>query len=229
MVVKKHSVRRVIVSARKSKGTRGVLKKYAAGRAGASVVNAARRENKNKRGKHTVMDIQPEIVERRSILGEEVKTLLESSFFFEFVSKNVGSHANNILKTLCFRPETDEKIAETLELKLNETRRVLNVLNGYGVVRYNVNRDTKGWLTFEWYIDNASLCEFGKTVSNGADKKTSNLPRDCNDFFICGFCFKKHKMLLPFDVAVECAFRCGCGGPLRRLGREEAELMLEAR
>ena len=166
---------------------------------------------------------------REDRLKKEVQSMLENGAFFEYVAKNVGNHANNILKVLTACPETDEKIAEALSLKLNETRRVLNMLNGYGIVRYNVNRDVKGWLTFEWYIDSASLCDFGRGVSGALARKDNSLPEGCNDFFMCEVCFKKHKILLPFDVAFESSFRCGCGGGLKQLGRGEAEMLLEAR
>lgn len=156
-------------------------------------------------------------------LTEKTRQVLGGVAFVDYVAKNVGSRANDILGVLATGPETDEKIAEILNLKLNETRRMLNVLNGYGIVRYDINRDKRGWLTFEWYLDGSSLLDFDKGMGSRDSQSRRSLPENCNDFFICGTCYKTQHIVLPFDVAYENSFRCGCGGGLSMLSRSEAE------
>ena len=63
-------------------------------------------------------------------------TLLENEAFVEFIAKNVGKKAINIIKLLHL-PQTDDKLAADLSVKINEVRRILNVLDSYGVARYD--------------------------------------------------------------------------------------------
>ncbi len=152
----------------------------------------------------------------------KTREVVSETFFCEYITKAVGSHANNIIGKLLDGPKVDEKLSEILNIKLNETRRVLNVLNSYGIVRYNINKDSNGWLTFLWYIDHNSVGTFREHIMQSTTAKSS-LPEGCNDFFACPSCSKKQRMVLPFEIAFDNSFKCSCGKALKSVSREEAE------
>ncbi len=154
-------------------------------------------------------------------LATEARASVSEPSFLEFISRNVGTRANDIISTLISGPLVDDKIAETLSLKLNETRRMLNVLNTYGLVRYNINKNSEGWLSFIWYIDFESISGLDAKIK--ASAVGVSLPDGCNDFFICSSCSKTHKIVLPFEVAFDNKFRCTCGKKLDTISRADAE------
>ena len=158
---------------------------------------------------------------------QRVDGLLENAVFADFISKNVGKKAINVIKLLN-APQTDEKIAADLDVKINEVRRILNVLDSYGVARYDTNKDSKGWLTFKWYLDGEKLTELHQSAMNSRSERGMKMPDNCNDFFYCGKCYEEAKVILPFDAAYEMQFRCeGCGKALKQLSKEEAKVLLE--
>jgi len=154
---------------------------------------------------------------------EGVGRAMDDAVFIDYVAKNVGSQANDVLRELSKGPRKDEQLAETVSIKLNEVRRVLNLLNKHGIVRYDVKRDSSGWLTFEWHVDYVAFSDFYKTLNQKAEAPQSPLPENCNDFFVCGGCSKKQGLLYPFDVAYDKSFKCNCGKSLEALTRTEAE------
>ncbi len=167
----------------------------------------------------------------RKISAEQIdsaRAMIKNAIFYDFISKTVGSRANDILGALCDTPQPDERLAEKLNIKLNETRRMLNLLNGHGIVRYDVNKDQKGWLTFRWYVDHDALGNFYENVLEREERPRSVLPEDCNDFFMCALCYEKQRIVFPFDVAYENGFKCECGKELRMITRAEAETKLES-
>ncbi len=153
----------------------------------------------------------------------DARNIIANDTFHEYISKNVGSRANDILIELSYGPSVDEKMAEKLNIKLNEARRMLNLLNNYGIIRYLVDKDKKGWLTFRWYIDSGSVTEFNKKITSISEHAVPALPKNCNDFFICEVCYPSQHIIFPFDVAFESDFLCECGKSLKMLTREEAE------
>ena len=156
-----------------------------------------------------------------------VEDLLANGVFAEFISKNIGKKAINIIKLLN-SPQTDEKLAADLSVKINEVRRILNVLDSYGVARYDTNKDSKGWLTFKWYLDCEKLSELHRNALTAKPESAYNLPDNCNDFFYCGKCYEEQKVILPFDAAFEGAFKCdNCGRQLKQLNKDEAIAMFE--
>lgn len=142
--------------------------------------------------------------------------------FSEYLGKKVGKRAIEVIGTLD-TPQTDEKVAEVLGIKVNEVRRMLNVLNSYSVVRYDVNKDSKGWLTFKWYLDREKIVELGDNIILKAGRVEHRLPENCNDFFVCNKCYQDQKIVLPFENAFEMSFKCECGDKLRMISRVEAE------
>jgi transcription factor E len=156
-----------------------------------------------------------------------VEGLLDNAVFADFISKNVGKKAINVIKMLN-TPLTDEKIAADLEVKINEVRRILNVLDSYGVARYDTNKDSKGWLTFKWYLDVEKLEELHQSAITSKPENSFKMPENCNDFFYCGKCYEDAKVILPFDAAYEAQFKCdGCGKALKQLNKEEARMLFE--
>jgi transcription initiation factor IIE alpha subunit len=170
--------------------------------------------------KQVVSAISPEVMKATA-------TALEDVLFLDYIAKNIGSQANDVLKELSKSPRKDEQLAETMNAKLNEVRRVLNLLNKHGIVRYDVKKDSSGWLTFEWHVDFVAFSDFYKTLNKKSEVVSSSLPSDCNDFFVCETCNKKQAILYPFDVAYEKRFKCDCGKSLDALNRVEAEMYIK--
>ena len=151
----------------------------------------------------------------------KIDEVVGKASFSEFIAQNVGMRAVDIIKLINV-PQTDESVAAELGMKINEVRRILNVLNGYGVARYDTNKDSKGWLTFRWRIDGDRLMALSATVDAKKPETAYRLSEDCNDFFCCDKCYDEQKAILPFDAAFENKFRCDvCGGKLRRLNKDE--------
>jgi len=152
-----------------------------------------------------------------------INEILMNNSVVEFLTKNVGKYAIEVMKRLSV-PKTDDALAEELGVKVNEVRRVLNTLGGFGVTRYNTNKDSKGWLTFSWYIDQEKLKELEQTAQEAQKVNVPSLPEDCDDFFVCEKCYPTNKIVLPFDAAFEKSFKCPeCGRPLKRLSKEEVK------
>jgi transcription factor E len=166
-------------------------------------------------------------LERKKAEQNMIGEIVERASFSEFMSQNIGKRAGEIIK-LIRDPQTDEQIAATLGMKINEARRILNVLSSYGVARYDANKDSKGWLTFEWYLDSEKLAELDNKIATKKPESAYALPENCNDFFYCSKCYDEQKMILPFDAAFENQFKCdGCGNKLKQLSRSEAASLFE--
>ena len=103
---------------------------------------------------------------------------------------------------------------------------MLNTLNTYGVTRYNVNKDNKGWLTFKWYIDANKLTELKDEVMVRNGEAGYKIPEGCNDFFICGKCYTEQKTIFPFETAFEMNFKCDCGGNMKQVNKMEVEQLV---
>ncbi len=159
-----------------------------------------------------------------SVLEEvrKVGELVENRAFLQNIDKNVGTGSTDILRTLIKGPHTDEDISTHLSLKVNDVRRMLNVMNGYSIVRYDVNKDNKGWLIFRWRIDREKLKDYISNMEAASVEEGPVLPGDCNDFFMCKKCYSEQKVIVPFDSAFESGFTCGnCGKPYTILNKEQ--------
>lgn len=148
--------------------------------------------------------------------------LVGNNALVKAINSNIGHGAMDVLKLLAPGPKTDESIAEKLGVKVNDVRRILNAMNSHSIVRYDVNKDTKGWLIFTWRIDSEKLSEYVAETMHKKDDADSMLPGNCNDFFICKGCYQKERTVLPFDSAFEYGFVCiSCRKPFTPLSREE--------
>ncbi|MGC8495900.1 MAG: hypothetical protein ACP5MX_01685 [Candidatus Micrarchaeia archaeon] len=90
--------------------------------------------------------------------------MLANNAFVEYIHTNVGRYGVEVMKRLAV-PKTDDALANELSVKVNEVRRVLNLLSGYGITKYDTEKDSKGWLTFNWYVDVDKLLEFNSGIS----------------------------------------------------------------
>ena len=168
---------------------------------------------------------EPEVVVEAGKV-QEADMIISGSLFSEFVVKNVGKQGVELVKALNASPHTDDKLASKMEVKVNEIRRMLNVLNGYGITRYDINKDGKGWLTFRWYLDREKLGTFHGVLQEKQNSQKVNLQENCNDFFYCVSCYKNQKLILPFDSAFELNFKCeGCGKILGVLNKDQASAL----
>ncbi len=160
---------------------------------------------------------------------EEVKASLDKLLLnmhaVEYLKKNVSKMAVDVIGMLV-TPKTDEFIAEQLGMKINAIRRILNIMQGYGITNYYISKNTKGWLSFAWYINTSKLPPFLEYV-NSIEKEKSVVTDTCNDYFVCESCYKNDRFVFTFDSAFENNFKCnGCGKNLNRMNREEAQLLI---
>ena len=104
-------------------------------------------------------------------------------------------------------------------------RRILNILQGYGITNYYVAKNTNGWLSFAWFINIDKVEPFLEYV-NRMGNGNSIIKDECNDYFVCRKCYDTDKLIFTFDSAYESGFKCSCGGALERIGKAEAEKLM---
>jgi len=151
--------------------------------------------------------------------------LLSNERAIEYLKKNVSKMAVDVIGMLV-TPKTDEFLAEQLGTKINAIRRILNIMQGYGITNYYISKNTKGWLSFAWYINTSKLQPFLEYV-DGMEREKSIVNDGCNDYFVCESCYKSDKYVFTFDSAYESAFKCNnCGKNLNRMNKEEAETLV---
>jgi transcription initiation factor IIE alpha subunit len=160
------------------------------------------------------------------VVKKEVEALLSNNNVNEYLKRNVSKTAIDVLYMLS-TPRTDEYLAEQLGMKINAVRRILNIMQGYGITNYYVSKNTKGWLSFAWYVNTTKIAPFLDFVSN-AERENAVINSNCNDYFVCGDCYKSDNLVYTFDAAFENSFKCGCGKSLARMDKAEAETMLNA-
>lgn len=121
--------------------------------------------------KHAVLKIpiKPVLATKKRDKKQQVPTHEEAKFAInliksdvsalEYLKKNVSKNAIEVLETIT-SPKTDDQIAVLLDMKINFVRRVLNIMQGYGITNYYVAKNTNGWLSFAWYINATKLQSF---------------------------------------------------------------------
>ena len=178
-------------------------------------------------GKKTKRASKKEQVVEEVVIDRNISFATDNPVFSEYMNKNVGSHAIAIVENLNESSQTDDKLSAKLNIKVNEVRRMLNVLNTYSVTRYDINKDNKGWLTFKWYLDREKLKLLTETVAQNSSNGGMHLQENCNDFFFCKGCYESQKVIFPFDSAFESDFKCReCGKALQGMNREETQVMV---
>ncbi len=173
-----------------------------------------KKDNSSKQKKNPAI-MPPDVVK------VEIDRLISNSSATEYLRKNVSKTSIDIISMLV-TPKTDEFLAEQLGMKINAVRRVLNIMQGYGITNYYVSKNTKGWLSFAWYINTSKLIPFLDHVSE-LERDKVLIDNDCNDYFVCGNCYETDKLLYTFDAAFESSFKCSCGKSLARIEKSQAE------
>ncbi len=188
--------------------------------------NTRQKENIKHKSKRALL-LEQAAIEEHSKTVEVVKNIANNDAFNRFLSQNIGKRASDVIQLL-ETPKTDDSLAESLSIKINEVRRMLNVLSSYGLVRYDSHKDNQGWLTFSWHINTEKMKEFGDSLkTTSSSEENYNLPENCNDFFYCSKCYSVQKLILPFDSAFESDFKCDCGRKLNQLNREQVIQMFK--
>ncbi|HII09504.1 TPA: hypothetical protein HA310_00070 [Candidatus Micrarchaeota archaeon] len=159
---------------------------------------------------------------------EEVKEaldrLLTNERATEYLKKNVSKMAVDVVGMLV-TPKTDEFLAEQIGIKINAIRRILNIMQGYGITNYYISKNTKGWLSFAWYINTNKLAPFLEYIDS-MEKDKSIINDTCNDYFVCQSCYRSDKFIFTFDSAFESSFKCtNCGKGLSRMNKEEVSTL----
>ncbi|MDE1810536.1 MAG: hypothetical protein KGH66_00640 [Candidatus Micrarchaeota archaeon] len=159
---------------------------------------------------------------------EAVKTAVEglmaNELALEYLKKNVSKRSTEVLGML-ITPKTDEFLAEKMDMKINAVRRMLNIMQGYGITNYYISKNTNGWLSFSWYINTSKLGPFLDYINN-MERDGAVVNENCNDYFVCSDCYKTDKLIFTFDAAFENSFKCNCGNSLDRMDSSEVEGML---
>lgn len=125
--------------------------------------------------------------------------------FEEFVKQVSGDNGLRIVNSIG-DGATDEKIEKETKLKLSEIRAALNVLQNYGVVEYNREKNmSSGWFTYTWRI-NASRAlqnKLTKTRNEYAALRKESAEDGAVVYKCPGGCER-----LLFDRAVDANFQC---------------------
>lgn len=156
---------------------------------------------------------------------EIISKLLGNQRVVGYIRQNVSKRASDVIQLLD-KPRTDEQIATLLEIKINAARRILNILQGYGVTNYTTQKDEKGWLSFFWYINTNKVDQFLEYINT--NHSNGVLSKNCNDYFICKSCYDENKLVFNFDSAVEANFKCTCNASFARVDRGFVEAAMEA-
>lgn len=158
------------------------------------------------------------------VVKVEIDRLVNNLSATEYLRKNVSKTSVEVISMLV-TPKTDEYLAEQLGMKINAVRRVLNIMQGYGITNYYVSKNTKGWLSFAWYINTSKLGPFLDHVME-LEREKVVVNNNCNDYFICNSCYDTDKLLYTFDAAFESSFKCSCGKSLSRVEKDKAEALI---
>ncbi|EQD78739.1 Transcription factor TFIIE, alpha subunit [mine drainage metagenome] len=116
----------------------------------------------------------------------------------DYLRKNVSKVAADVI-ALLKKPMCDDEIADLLDMKINSVRRILNIMQGYGITNYNISKNSEGWLSFSWYVDINKIPQFFDYIKS-AVSTTNVLKEGCNDYFICESCYSDNRMILTFDA-----------------------------
>jgi transcription factor E len=183
----------------------------------------AARAKKADASKKAVMGL-PDSSESKSAID----ILMQNAKGISYLKKNVSKNVVDVISLLT-APRTDEYITEKLGIKINAVRRMLNIMQNYGITNYYISKNKNGWLSFAWYMNTGKLPAFLEMVK-GAESEKSMIEEDCNDYFVCNSCYKENKLIFTFDAAYEAGFACNaCGKNLDRVGNKtDVESLLGA-
>lgn len=159
---------------------------------------------------------------------DAIDALLRNERVIGYLKKNVSKKVTDVISLLT-APRTDEYITEKLGIKINAVRRMLNIMQNYGITNYYVSKNKDGWLSFAWYVNTGKLPSFLEYVQT-VEAERPMIDADCNDYFVCNGCYSESKLIFTFDAAYEAGFKCSaCGKVLERVGdKTDVEKLLAA-
>lgn len=173
------------------------------------------------RKKHNNKDYIPSQKEAVAALN----AITADRFALDYINKNVSKNAVEVLNTIT-TPKTDEQISLLLNMKINFVRRMLNIMQGYGITNYYVAKNNNGWLSFAWYVNATKLQSFFEYIRSIRGDEVI-ITDNCNDYFVCGKCYDGTKMIFDFDAAFEAKFKCSsCGGKFKMINKQDAEQLI---
>lgn len=219
--VAKRANRPIMKRARKqAKGVRGVKRKvFVKESAGGAANSTAQRSTRSKREAVAVRFTPEEI-------RSGIDTLSNNDAAIGYLKKNVSKRATDVINALA-TPKTDEALALELDMKINAVRRILNILQGYGVTNYYIAKNVNGWLSFAWYINIGKLPPFFEYIKT-LESKAQTVSENCNDYFVCENCYDKSKLIFTFDAAFEEEFKCSvCSNKLQMVDRTQASSLMD--
>ncbi len=148
----------------------------------------------------------------------------------KFLEGIIGANAVNVVRACDFKKGvTDEVIVQKTELKLSSVRNLLNQLHGYGLIRYEREKDANtNWYTYTWF---AKMDKIGDVVRSKWQGRLTDLEQEFDFesnhvFYKCTQGCQK----LAFELAAEYDFKCpDCGNELENIDNKERiqELMGE--
>ncbi|KZX14697.1 hypothetical protein [Methanobrevibacter curvatus] len=134
-----------------------------------------------------------------------LKIPLIKEYLFEVVEKNEENL--KIIDCLINNKITDEKIAESTNIKINTVRKILYKLYDSHLATYERNKDKEtNWFTYTWTFDNENIVS---ELSFRHETKISKLEdilesEENNSFYIC----PKDENRFDFAVALQNKFKC---------------------
>ncbi|MCL4383672.1 MAG: hypothetical protein M1168_00950 [Candidatus Marsarchaeota archaeon] len=177
-------------------------------------------ETKHKRGRKKKQNTS---IPKQEEAEKTIDKLLNNANIVDYLIKNVSKRTPEVL-TMLINPTSDEQIAFKLDMKINSIRRILNLLQGYGLTKYYVEKNINGWLSFAWYININKIDYFFEYVNQGSK---NILKEECNDYFICNKCYKNNNLILTFSEAFEVSFKCSnCGKQYERIDKEHTQKLI---
>ena len=117
---------------------------------------------------------------------EAIDALMHNEKGITYLKKNVSRSITDVISLLTVA-RTDDYIAEKLGIKINAVRRMLNIMQNYGITTYYISKNKNGWLSFAWYMNTSKLPSFLEYV-RGVESERSMIEESCNDYFVCNNC-----------------------------------------
>ncbi|QGA54932.1 transcription factor [Sulfolobus sp. E5-1-F] len=149
--------------------------------------------------------------------------------FINLAKSLLGDDVIDVLRVLLEKGTemTDEEIANQLNIKVNDVRKKLNLLEEQGFVSYRKTRDKdSGWFIYYW---RPNIDQINEILLNRKrlilDKLKSRLEYEKNNtFFIC----PQDNSRYSFEEAFENEFKClKCGSQLTYYDTEKIKSFLE--
>lgn len=141
----------------------------------------------------------------------------------------VGEEGLGVVQCLLDSEETDEKISEATELRLNTVRKILYRLYDYRLASYVRTKDKEiGWYTYTWKLNLDKMVDILLVKrKNVLHELHERLEFERNHVF---FSCTSDSMKFSFDTASECSFKCPtCNSALEYVDNQGSIGELEGR